>query len=92
MKKIVRLLKKVFHIPSNMSQSQSIVLESLIMVRGNQHLLLQQHYHIITFSHTEIKLQTNNKIIHIKGLNLHIKTMYPQEIALEGDIEEIKFL
>ena len=92
MKNIIRFFNKVLQIPSSVSNDHSVFSESLVMIRGHHHILIQQHYRIMSFSQTEVTLQTNNKTIHIKGTNLYIKMMYPQEIVLEGDIKEIKFI
>jgi len=63
----------------------------VITITGQNHILIEQHYKILYFSNTEIKLTTKIGTIQIIGQALMIKMMYPQELLLEGTIKEINY-
>lgn len=63
----------------------------IIMLYSNNRIVIEQHYQLISFTDTEIKLLCKGGSIQIIGNNLHITIMYPREITLSGVIQEIKF-
>jgi len=62
-----------------------------VTVTGYRQVVIEQHYQLISFSESEIKLQCENGIIQINGEQLVIKLMYPREIILEGSIKKVSF-
>lgn len=63
-----------------------------ITVIGQIHVYIENHQGIAVYSDTELKLKTQQGFIHILGSSFVIKMMYPEEILLEGNIDEIKFV
>lgn len=59
---------------------------------GNFHLYIENHKGLETYSETELKLKTTNGYVQILGTSFVLKQMLPEEILLEGEIEEIKYI
>ena len=70
--------------------SESLSLPT-ITILGDKKVVIEQHYQLISFSESEIKLRCNNGVIQISGQSLVIKLMYPREIILEGIINKVNF-
>jgi len=69
--------------------SESLSLPTITIT--DKKITIEQHYQLISFTETEIKLRCNNGIIQINGASLIIKLMYPREIILEGSINKVSF-
>lgn len=81
------LLTKYFALPSD------VVLElPRITLIGQLHLYIENHQGLIVYSDTELKLKTNDGFLQIIGNGFIIKMMLPEEILLEGIIQEVKFI
>lgn len=81
------ILTNFFALPSD------VVLElPRITLIGQLHSYIENHKGLIVYSKTELKLKTNNGFVQIIGKDFTIKKMLPEEILLEGTIEEVKFL
>lgn len=63
-----------------------------ITVIGQLHVYIENHQGLATYSSAELKLKTGQGFIQILGSSFVIKMMLPEEILLEGTIEEIKFI
>lgn len=59
---------------------------------GNFHLYIENHKGLETYSETELKVKTTNGYVQILGSSFVLKQMLPEEILLEGEIEEVKYL
>lgn len=62
-----------------------------ITITGNREITIEQNYKLLAFSEEMIQLQCENGIVQINGNSFMIKLMYPNEIILEGNIEEVIF-
>jgi len=63
-----------------------------ITVIGHIHVYIENHQGLMTFSSSELKLKTKQGFIYIKGSSFVLKMMLPEEILLEGVIEDIKII
>ena len=81
------LLVKYLALPSD------VLLElPRITVIGQIHLYIENHKGLETYSETELKLKTNKGYVQILGNSFVLKLMLPEEILLEGNIQEIKYI
>ena len=62
-----------------------------ITITGNREITIEQKYKLLAFSDRMIQLQCEDGIVQINGNSFIIKLMYPNEIILEGNIEEVIF-
>ncbi|AVQ99408.1 sporulation protein YqfC [Oceanobacillus sp. M65] len=70
-----------------------IVLElPRITIIGQLHVYIENHKGLATYSETELKLKINKGFIQITGSAFVLKMMLPEEILLEGTIQEVKFV
>lgn len=63
-----------------------------ITITGNREITIEQKYKLLAFSDRMIQLQCEDGIVQINGNSFMIKLMYPNEIILEGNIDEVRFL
>lgn len=85
--RIRTLLVKYLALPSD------VLLElPRITVIGHIHLYIENHKGLETYSETELKLKTNKGYVQILGNSFVLKLMLPEEILLEGNIQEIKYI
>lgn len=59
---------------------------------GHFHAYIENHRGLMLFSDQEIQLKLVNGSLSIKGNDLVIKTLLPEEILIEGTISEINFI
>lgn len=62
-----------------------------ITVVGQLHVYIENHRGLKTYTNTELTLDSTDGIIQITGKEFVIKMMLPEEILLEGTIEDITF-
>lgn len=65
-----------------------------ITMVGQLHVYIENHNGLISFKETEIRvlLKDNQGQLLVKGHDLVIKTILPEELLLEGTIEQIKYI
>ena len=63
-----------------------------ITLIGQIHAYIENHQGLIVYSDTELRLKAKHGYIQIIGKSFVLKTMLPEEILLEGTIEEVKFI
>ncbi|GAB4073409.1 sporulation protein YqfC [Barrientosiimonas marina] len=80
-------LSKHFSLPSDVMME----LPRITMI-GQLHIYIENHKGLMVYSETELKLKTNKGYIQITGTAFVLKMMLPEEILLEGNIEEVKFM
>lgn len=85
--RVRNLLVKYLALPSDVL----LELPRITMI-GNIHLYIENHKGLETYSETELKLRTTNGYVQILGDSFVLKTMLPEEILLEGKIQEIKYI
>lgn len=88
MKLLKRFLKPIM---SQIDLPSSELTVPTIMITGDRKITIEQHYKLLSFSDTFITLQCQDSVIQIKGHSFIIKFMYPNELILEGFIEDVQF-
>lgn len=84
MKLIPRYLQELLHIRT------SYITAPVITLVGADLFTLENKYFLIAFSENQIVLQHHEGIIEINGTLLSIKSMYAEEISIQGKIEHIQ--
>lgn len=59
---------------------------------GQLHIYIENHRGLLIFTDTELRLLLKQGQLLIKGKSFVIKTILPEEILLEGKIEEVHYL
>ncbi|GER66940.1 sporulation protein YqfC [Weizmannia acidilactici] len=63
-----------------------------ITMIGQIHIYIENHRGLLTFTDKEVRLLLENGQLLIKGQSFVIKTILPEEILLEGKIDEVVYL
>ncbi|XJZ26271.1 sporulation protein YqfC [Bacillota bacterium Lsc_1132] len=59
---------------------------------GQIHIYIENHRGLLAFSDKELRLLLKNGQLLIKGKSFVIKTILPEEILLEGKIEQVIYI
>ena len=59
---------------------------------GQIHIYIENHRGLLVFSDKEVRLLLKHGQLLIKGQSFVIKTILPEELLLEGIIEQVTFL
>lgn len=82
-----RLLVDYFSLPSD------TVLElPRITMLGDVHVYVENHKGIAVFTDKQLRLKITNGFVQINGSSFKLKMMLPEEVLLEGNISDIKFI
>lgn len=65
---------------------------SRITMVGQIHIYIENHKGLLSFSDKEIRILLSQGQLLIKGKAFVIKTILPEEILLEGKIEQVLFI
>ncbi|UII54920.1 sporulation protein YqfC [Cytobacillus spongiae] len=77
----------------NMELPQDVVMDlPRITMVGQIHIYIENHRGLITFSDQELRLLLKQGQLLIKGQAFVIKTILPEEILLEGKIDQVLYL
>lgn len=63
-----------------------------ITIIGQLHIYIENHNGVLSFSNEELRLMLKKGQLLVKGNDFVLKTILPEEILLEGRIEEVKYL
>lgn len=63
-----------------------------ITLVGQVHIYIENHQGLLVFSDKEVRLLLKQGQLLIKGKSFVIKTILPEELLLEGIIEQVTFL
>ena len=63
-----------------------------ITLVGQVHIYIENHRGLLVFSDKEVRLLLKHGQLLIKGQSFVIKTILPEELLLEGIIEQVTFL
>ncbi|WP_242698295.1 sporulation protein YqfC [Bacillus sp. SD088] len=63
-----------------------------ITMVGNLHIYIENHNGLLVFTDNELRLLLKQGQLLIKGKSFVLKTILPEEILLEGYIEEVLYL
>ena len=77
----------------NMELPQDVMMDlPRITMIGQIHIYIENHRGLITFSDKELRLLLKQGQLLIKGKAFVIKTILPEEILLEGKIDQVIYL
>jgi sporulation protein YqfC len=80
-------------VTKNMELPQDVMMDlPRITMIGSIHIYIENHRGLITFSDKELRLLLKQGQLLIKGKAFVIKTILPEEILLEGKIDQVIFL
>ncbi|SHF68161.1 sporulation protein YqfC [Ornithinibacillus halophilus] len=78
---------------NNFALPSDVVLElPRITLIGQIHAYIENHKGLIVFTDKELKLRTTKGYVQITGSSFVLKTMLPEEILLEGTINDVRFI
>jgi sporulation protein YqfC len=63
-----------------------------VTIIGQIHIYIENHKGLLSFSDREVRLLLKQGQLLIKGKSFIIKTILPEEILLEGRIDEVLYL
>ncbi|RFU65753.1 sporulation protein YqfC [Peribacillus glennii] len=63
-----------------------------ITLIGQLHIYIENHRGLLTFTDTEVRLMLKKGQLLIKGNEFVIKTILPEEIMLQGRIDQVYFI
>ncbi|MBO1626490.1 sporulation protein YqfC [Bacillus cereus] len=63
-----------------------------ITLVGQVHIYIENHRGLLVFTDKEVRLLLKHGQLLIKGQSFVIKTILPEELLLEGNIEQVMFL
>jgi sporulation protein YqfC len=63
-----------------------------ITMIGKLHIYIENHRGVLRFSNQELRLRLKQGQLLIKGNNFVLKTILPEEILLEGTIDQVLFI
>lgn len=78
---------------NHLALPSDVVLElPRITMIGQVHVYIENHQGLAVYSDNEIRLKTNKGYIQIIGSSFVLKLMLPEEILVEGNVQEVKFI
>ena len=63
-----------------------------ITMIGQLHIYIENHRGLLAFTDKEVRLMLKHGQLFIRGSSFVIKTILPEEILLEGKIEQVLFI
>ncbi|KYD11596.1 sporulation protein YqfC [Heyndrickxia sporothermodurans] len=90
-KKWSRILRSWMTNKMELPQDVMMDLPRITMI-GQIHIYIENHRGLLTFSDREVRLLLKQGQLLIKGQSFVIKTILPEEILLEGKIDEVIYL
>lgn len=84
---LARWMTKTIELPPDVMMD----LPRITMV-GQLHIYIENHRGLLTFTDTELRLLLKQGQLLIKGEAFVIKTILPEEILLEGKINQVLYL
>lgn len=82
-----RLLVKTMDLPQDVMMD----LPRITMI-GQLHIYIENHRGLLNFTDTEVRLLLKNGQLLVKGRSFVIKTILPEEILLEGKIDQVSYI
>ena len=80
-------------VTKNMELPQDVMMDlPRITMIGHIHIYIENHRGLITFSDKELRLLLKQGQLLIKGKAFVIKAILPEEILLEGKIDQVIYL
>lgn len=85
--KMSRWLTKKMELPADVMMD----LPRITMI-GQLHIYIENHRGLLSFSDTELRLLLKQGQLLVKGNSFVIKTILPEEILLEGKIQQVIYI
>lgn len=63
-----------------------------ITMVGQLHIYIENHKGLLTFSDKEVRVLLSQGQLLVRGEDLVIKTIWPEELILEGKIEQVLYI
>ncbi|NMD70659.1 sporulation protein YqfC [Bacillus sp. DNRA2] len=80
-------------VTKNMELPQDVMMDlPRITMVGQIHIYIENHRGLLTFSDREIRLLLKQGQLLVKGKAFVIKTILPEEILLEGKIDQVIYI
>lgn len=86
-KKVKRWMMNQMDLPADIVMN----LPRITMI-GHFHIYIENHQGIIRFTNEELRLRLTEGQLVISGSEFIIKNILPEEMLLEGNIQEVQFL
>ncbi|WP_409297612.1 sporulation protein YqfC [Peribacillus sp. SCS-26] len=78
---------------NTMDLPQDVVMDlPRITMIGQLHIYIENHRGLLTFTDTELRLMLKTGQLLIKGTSFSIRAILPEEILLEGKIDQVSFI
>ena len=85
-------VKKWLAVKTELPTDSLLDLPRVTMI-GQLHIYIENHKGVIHFSSDELRLALNaGQQLKVKGEGFVIKTIYPEELLLEGKIESVEYI
>ncbi|CEG27908.1 sporulation protein YqfC [Bacillus sp. B-jedd] len=84
-------LRKWISIKMDLPQDVTMDLPRITMI-GQIHIYIENHRGLLTFTDRELRLLLKKGQLLIKGKAFVIKTILPEEILLEGKIDQVVYI
>lgn len=84
-------IKKLFVKTMDLPQDVMMDLPRITLI-GQLHIYIENHRGLLTFTDTEVRLLLKKGQLLIKGNEFVIKTILPEEIMLQGKIDQVYFI
>ncbi|GAA0341116.1 sporulation protein YqfC [Bacillus carboniphilus] len=90
-KKIKNVLRNLVTTKMELPKDVMMDLPRITMI-GQLHIYIENHRGLLSFADHELRILLKQGQLVIKGKGFVIKTILPEEILLEGQIDEVTFL
>ncbi|RFU61334.1 sporulation protein YqfC [Bacillus sp. V59.32b] len=84
-------IKKLFVKTMDLPQDVMMDLPRITMI-GQLHIYIENHRGLLAFTDTEVRLMLKKGQLLIRGNEFVIKTILPEEIMLQGKIDQVYFI
>lgn len=91
MRNVKQKLSQLFVNKMDLPHDLMMDLPRITMI-GQLHIYIENHRGLLGFSDSEVRLMLTQGQLLIKGKELVIKTILPEEILLEGTIDQVLFI
>ncbi|PLR68180.1 MULTISPECIES: sporulation protein YqfC [Bacillaceae] len=86
-RQLAELISRTVEIPQDVMMD----LPRITMI-GQIHIYIENHRGLLTFTENELRLLLKQGQLQIKGEAFVIKTILPEEILLQGKIDQVNYL
>ncbi|CAH0347047.1 sporulation protein YqfC [Bacillus sp. CECT 9360] len=84
-------IKKLFVKTMDLPQDVMMDLPRITLI-GQLHIYIENHRGLLAFTDTEVRLMLKKGQLLIRGNEFVIKTILPEEIMLQGKIDQVYFI